>query len=96
MGTMDGRPLYIAAYDIARNRSRARACQLLKSFSTGGQKSVYECFLSPAAKKLLISGISPLIEPEDRFLLVRLDPRSRVLTLGRAVAPEDPPFFYVG
>jgi CRISPR-associated protein Cas2 len=32
----------------------------------------------------------------DRFLLLRLDPRSRVFTLGKALPPADPDYFYVG
>jgi CRISPR-associated protein Cas2 len=35
-------------------------------------------------------------ETEDRFLLLRLDPRSRVQVLGIAVEPIDPEFYYVG
>ena len=37
-----------------------------------------------------------LDEQVDRFFLLRLDPRSRVYTLGEAVAPADPPYFYFG
>ncbi len=33
---------------------------------------------------------------EDRFFLVRLDPRGKIRTLGVAVKPTDPPWFYVG
>jgi CRISPR-associated protein Cas2 len=37
-----------------------------------------------------------VIDPEeDRFLVLRLDRRGKVLTLGKAVAPVDPPWYYV-
>ena len=32
----------------------------------------------------------------DRFLLLRLDPRSQVLTKGQGIPPADPDYFYVG
>jgi CRISPR-associated protein Cas2 len=37
-----------------------------------------------------------LNEAEDSFFLLRLDPRSRVYTLGVAIEPVDPPYFYFG
>jgi CRISPR-associated protein Cas2 len=37
-----------------------------------------------------------LDETADRFFLLRLDPRSRVHTLGTALEPADPSYFYFG
>ena len=69
----------------------------MKGHATGGQKSAYECFLTPAERRDLLAKLREVIEPaEDRVLLIRLDPRSRVHTLGIAQAPQDPPFFYCG
>jgi hypothetical protein len=34
--------------------------------------------------------------PDDRFALLRLDPRARTLLRGRAQAPAEPALFYVG
>jgi len=93
---MQERPLYIGAYDIGDPRSQAKARELLKAHSVGGQKSVYECFLSEAERRAVISGMSRVVKFCDRFFLVRLDPRTKILTLGCAVPPQDPPFFYVG
>ena len=54
-------------------------------------------FLTPAERDTLVRDMGALIDPgSDRFLLLRLDPRSRVYTLGKAVAPADPDYFYVG
>jgi hypothetical protein len=44
----------------------------------------------------LVGQMTSIIAPVDRYLMVRLDPRSDVLTLGIAERPVDPPFFYVG
>jgi len=91
------RRLYVAAYDICAPRRLRAALQVLKAYATGGQKSVFECFLTPAERTALLAEIEGVIEvAEDSFLLVRLDPRRSVRTLGIAVAPADPPFFYHG
>jgi CRISPR-associated protein Cas2 len=90
------RPFYLAAYDISHNYRRSKARQVLKAYSYSGQRSVFECYLTDAERQEVIRRLLPLIGCADRFFLLRLDPRSRVLTLGRAVEPQDPPFFYVG
>ena len=94
---MNERDLYITAYDIASARRLRAALKLVKGYATGGQKSAYECFLTRAERRDLLEKLRAVIEPdEDRVLLIRLDPRSRVHTLGIAEAPQDPPFFYCG
>jgi len=94
---MSERDLYLVAYDVADRRRRKAALDLVKGFSAGGQRSVHECFLSPAEKGHLIFDTSQFLDDsDDRFLVLRLDPRSRVFALGRAVEPADRPFFYLG
>jgi len=91
------RNLHLAAYDITDPRRLKAALDLVKGYATGGQKSAYECFLSSGEKAALLRDMKQTLEEsEDRFLLVGLDPRSRVYTLGVAREPVDPPFFYVG
>jgi len=94
---MKDRDLYLAAYDIsAPDRLRAML-YAVKGYATGGQKSVYECFLSQGERQELMTTIARIVEPdEDSFMLLRLDPRAKVIALGIAVPPEDPPFFYFG
>ncbi len=89
------RSLWIAAYDVRHPKRLRRALRVLKAYSTGGQKSVFECFLTEGERHGLLSEIATVLAPDDSFLLVRLDPRSRVRTLGLGVPPENPPFFYV-
>ena len=91
------RCLYLIAYDITSNRRLSRVRKLLKGYSTGGQKSVYECFLSAGDREHAISSLKELIDPdEDRVHVFSLDGRSRTHTLGIAVQPKDPSFFYFG
>lgn len=91
------RKFRIAAYDIREPRRLQQALHVLKGFSTGGQKSVFECFLTPAEHAELMRDMESLMDPEeDRFLTVEGGTGVAVRTLGIAVAPEDPPFFYLG
>ena len=94
---MPQRDLHLAAYDVSEPRRLSAALKLARAYATGGQKSVHELFLTPAERLKLVADMRALLDLEtDRFLLIRLDPRSRVHTLGRAVVPADPDYFYVG
>ena len=94
---MPQRDLYLAAYDISDARRLTAALKLTRAYATGGQKSVHEIYLTTAERKALVGDMRILLELQtDRFLLLRLDPRSRVHTLGKAVPPSDPDYFYVG
>lgn len=93
---MTQRTLYLAAYDIECPKRRRRALRLTRAHAVGGQKSVHECLLTHAERRRLLLAFQQLLTPEDRFLLLRLDPRSVVHTLGRAIAPKDTPYLYIG
>lgn len=94
---MKDRNLYLAAYDIADATRLRHALHAVKGYATGGQKSVFECFLSAGERGGLVEEVRGLLDAEeDCFILLRLDPRARVIALGMAVAPDDPPFFYHG
>jgi CRISPR-associated protein Cas2 len=94
---MTQRNLHIAAYDVSNDARLRDALKVLKAYATGRQKSVFECFLTAAEKRRLLSEVRSVLDPiDDRFLLVRLDPRGKVRVLGRAVKPIDPPWFYLG
>ena len=94
---MPKRFFYIAAYDVADPARLRKALNLAKEFATGGQKSVFECFLTPSERDELIGRMGALLESEeDRFALLRVEPRAAPRTLGLAVPPSDPDWFYVG
>lgn len=58
---------------------------------------MHELYLTVAERLNLIEDMSSLLDMDtDRFLLLRLDPRSRVQTLGLGLVPADPDYFYVG
>ena len=94
---MAERDLYLAAYDVASPSRLAAALALVRGYATGGQKSVHEVFLTPAERGELVHAMALLLDAdEDRFFLLRLDPRARTYALGLAAKPIDPDYFYVG
>ena len=94
---MTHRDLFLAAYDVAQPRRLSAALRLARRYATGGQKSVHELYLTAAERlRLLADMMLVLDKSEDRFLLLRLDARCRIHTLGVADKPADPDYFYVG
>jgi len=94
---MTQRTLHIAAYDISSDERLRDALKVLKGYASGRQKSVFECFLTRTERERLLADVRRVLDPdEDRFLMVRLDPRGKVRVRGRGVVPEDPSWFYVG
>jgi CRISPR-associated protein Cas2 len=94
---MPKRVLYLAAYDVSNPARLRQALYAVKGFATGGQKSVFECFLTDAERERLLERVAAVIDPDqDRFMLLRIEAGAPVRTLGAAVAPADPLFYYVG
>jgi len=91
------RHFYLAAYDVADPKRLRRVLAIVKGYATGGQKSVYECWLSGAERKQLLNSTAQAIrEDKDRFLLLRMDPRRNTVLLGLAQPLADPCFYYQG
>lgn len=94
---MSNRDLYLAAYDVADPRRLRQALHAVRGYASGGQKSVHEVHLTPAERTRLLERMAELLdEAEDRFALVRMDPRSTVLAYGRALVPTDAACIYFG
>jgi CRISPR-associated protein Cas2 len=94
---MTTRNLYIAAYDITDDARLREALHVVKGYASGGQKSVFECFLNRRERQDLLNEIGAVIDPmKDRFMLLPLANANGVRTLGIAVAASDPDFYYVG
>ena len=94
---MSKRVLYIAAYDVSAPSRLRRIHRVVKTYATGGQKSVFECFLTPLERSELVGAAKRELNlGEDRFALVRVEERTRPILHGIAVPPIDPSFYYVG
>lgn len=91
------RHLFLIAYDIASSRRRRIARRLIKGNSVGGQKSLYECWMTQAELQSAMSALRKMIDPvEDRIVVIQLDPRAAVHTRGVGVEPQDGSFFFQG
>lgn len=91
------RHLFLIGYDIASPRRLRRALKVVKSHAIGGQKSLYECWMTSAELQQAMHQLRQLIDVQaDRVVFVRLDPRARMHMRGTAVAPADGEFFYQG
>lgn len=94
---MSQRQLYIAAYDVRDSKRLRNALKVVRAYASGGQKSVYECFLTPQEKSALLLEVDQVIDSsEDRFFLLKLEARGRIYMLGKAVPPQDGAFYYIG
>ncbi len=94
---MAKRTLYLAAYDITDPRRLRQALYTLKAYASGGQKSVFECFLTPLERQTLLNEITVILDlNEDRFMLLPLAHPDGIRVLGIAVKPEDPDYYYIG
>ncbi|HCB13689.1 MAG TPA: CRISPR-associated protein Cas2 [Gammaproteobacteria bacterium] len=93
---MSDRILYLAAYDVTDPGRLQAALHVLKGYACGGQKSVFECFLTERERRALVAEICGVLNLAcDRFLLLPLG-EVKVRTLGIALPPGDPDFYYVG
>ncbi len=91
------RHLYLAAYDIADPKRLHRMLVTVKGYATGGQKSVFECWLTERERVCLLqTSHEQMNRKEDRFFLLRLDPRQKPRLLGLAAPPMNPLFHYYG
>lgn len=97
MSGLSRRNLFLAAYDVRDDARLRRILKAVRQYASGGQKSAHECWLATQDVKALLGDLRDLMAlDEDSFGLIPLDPRRGVLTLGRALKPADPDFFYFG
>lgn len=94
---MTTRHPFLAAYDVRSPRRLREALKVLNGYAVGRQKSVFECLLSPAEEQYLLAEAEAVLDlSEDRFFLIRLDPRSKVRTLGKGVPFTQDDWMYIG
>ncbi len=91
------RKLYIAAYDVTEPSRLRRMLNVVKDYATGGQKSAYECYLTDAEHRELITRVNETIESdEDRFSCIRVRGSNQPKALGIAIKPVNLDYFYIG
>lgn len=94
---MSSEQLFLVAWDIRCDRRRTAVRKVTALFAAGGQKSAYECWLTPDQRDRLCLKLERLIDcNEDRLLILRLDPRWPVNCLGCAVPPGLADIVFIG
>lgn len=83
------RTLYLVCYDISCPKRLYRVHRFLLAYKVGGQKSFYECWMTPAELRDVQRTLGDLINPEeDRIHIFQLDPRMKPDGLGIATQPK--------
>lgn len=91
------RQLFLIAYDVREPKRLRQTHQVLKDFACGGQKSAFECYLTPSEREELVSRVERCLDTdEDALLVIHLTGRDNVSTLGIAVKPADELYTYLG
>jgi CRISPR-associated protein Cas2 len=95
---MADRPmLTVFAYDISRDRVRARVAALLEDHAVRVQNSVFEANLTHSAANRLFSRLAALLEPGDRLRMYGISAtgRARCRAHGGTPLPENGDFWLV-
>lgn len=94
---MTDRSLYLAAYDISHPRRQRHTLNAIKPYARDGQKSMYECLLTDRERDTLLEEIKGGLDmSSDAFALLRLDPRARIIRLGKAGKPTSKSLLWIG
>lgn len=92
---MPARALYVVAYDVRDPARLQKVLDVVRGWSTGGQKSVHECWLEEAELERLIAELEAVIDPEvDSLVIVRPEDPRATRVLGTATRPEDRDWFF--
>lgn len=92
----DDRLLVIVSYDVSEPRTLNRIRRNISSFAIGGQKSFYECWVTPVELEHLAEKINQLLNKEtDRIHIFELHENEYALFLGEARRQSIEPFLVV-
>lgn len=79
------RDLYLIAYDICDPSRLRRVFHYLAGYKVGGQKSVFEVWVTPAELRTIRAELNELMDAQaDRLHILRLDPRMKPRCYGNA------------
>lgn len=90
------RALFLVCYDISAQDRLHRAHKQVQAYAVGGQKSFYECWLTPAELRALRDALAEILDlSKDRVHFFQLDPRMRPFFYGQAKRQSTQPFLIV-
>lgn len=90
------RTLYLIFYDISDFKRLRKIHKLIKAYAIGGQKSLYECWLTPnELLKLKEKLVDQMDLITDRVHIFQLDTQSKPIFMGLAGRQSTQPFLIV-
>ncbi|RMD48426.1 MAG: CRISPR-associated endonuclease Cas2 [Alphaproteobacteria bacterium] len=90
------RKLFLAAYDVSDPRRLADARDAVTGWASGGQRSVFECFVASGRRSQMSAELrEPLELSIDRLALLRVRRRG-ARGLGIADISRDEPVLWIG
>jgi CRISPR-associated protein Cas2 len=93
---MMSRTLFLVCYDISAPNRLHSVHNCVKAYAVGGQKSFYECWMTPAECRLLQRKLEQLADlKEDTVHFFQLDPRMQPIFYGQAKRCSTQPFMIV-
>ena len=82
---MSYRTLYLVCYDICSPRRLQQVHHYLLGYKVGGQKSFFECWLTPPELREVQRTLNTMMDAaEDRVHIFQLDPRMVAQSYGQA------------
>lgn len=82
------RTLFLICYDVSSPKRLFQVRKYLLGYKVGGQKSFFECWLTPAELRDVRKTLTELLDlAEDRAHIFQLDPRIKQDLLGLATQP---------
>ena len=90
----DSKQLYLVCYDVRDSCRLNKALHIVRDYATGGQKSVFECYLDRQQFHTLRRRLQNCLASEDRAMITRIYPES-VQVFGKGVKPVGASFIYI-
>lgn len=90
------RTRYLIAYDIADGKRLYRVHKQVEAYAIGGQKSFYECWLTPHELAKFKENLTAMIDnTEDRVFIYQLHQDTEPELFGKAHLQSTQPFLLV-
>lgn len=90
------RTRYLIAYDIADSKRLYRVHKQVEAYAIGGQKSFYECWLTPHELAKFKENLTAMIDnTEDRVFIYQLHQDTEPELFGKAHLQSTQPFLLV-
>lgn len=90
------RTRYLVAYDIADSKRLYRVHKKVEAYAIGGQKSFYECWLTPRELAFFRQEITDIMHgEEDRLFIFQLHSDTQPRLFGKAKLQSTQPFMII-